>query len=278
VGSQGNEQGLLGLAFHPDYEENGFFYIDYTDLNGDTIIARYSVSGDANQADAGSDTILLQVNQPYANHNGGQIEFGPDGYLYIGLGDGGSGGDPQGNGQNPDTLLGTIVRLEVDGGQPEVWQYGLRNPWRFSFDRQTGDLYIGDVGQNIWEEINFLPAGQSGANFGWNFFEGNHAYEGSPPDGLELVFPVAEYAHEGSCSVTGGYVYRGAELPDWNGVYVYGDFCSGEIWGLVQSGDGEWQNQLLYNLNQLITSFGQDEAGEIYLVGRAGGVFKLVAP
>jgi glucose/arabinose dehydrogenase len=293
VGSQGNEQGLLGLAFHPNYAENGIFYVDYTDLIGNTVVARYSVSGDQNRADPDSETIVLQVSQPYANHNGGDINFGPDGYLYISLGDGGSGGDPGGNGQNTNTLLGAILRIDVDGGapyaipadnpfaggggQPEIWVYGLRNPWRFSFDRQTGDFYIGDVGQNVWEEIDFLPAGTGGVNFGWNYFEGNHAFVGNPPDGLAAVFPVAEYRHEGSCSVTGGYVYRGAQLPAWNGVYLYADFCSGEIFGLLQGSDGQWQNQSLFGTGQQITSFGQDESGELYFVGRGGNVFQLVA-
>ena len=201
VGSRGNEQGLLGLAFHPKYSENGLFYVNYTDNNGDTVIARFHVSGDPNIADAATETPVLTVDQPFANHNGGVLAFGPDGYLYAGLGDGGSQGDPRGNGQNTDVLLGKILRLDVDSGDPysvppgnpfgnEVWAYGLRNPWRFSFDRLTHDLYIGDVGQNQWEEIDFLPAGSAGgANFGWNIMEGDQPYKGGDQTGL--IAPVA---------------------------------------------------------------------------------------
>ena len=288
VGTEGNEQGLLGLAFHPRYEENGFFYVNYTDLNGDTVIARFSVSSDPNRADPESEMRLLQISQPYANHNGGVLAFGPDGYLYIGTGDGGSGGDPLGNGQSLDTLLGKILRIDVDGGDPysipednlkaEIWAYGLRNPWRFSFDRLTGDLYIGDVGQNAWEEIDFLPAGSpSGANFGWNYREGTHPFAGSPPEGLELIDPVAEYDRSAGISVSGGVVYRGAALPEMDGVYLYGDYGTGRVWGLLRNPDGSWQNQLLFESGANITSFGQDESGEVYLVDRNGFIFKLVA-
>lgn len=292
VGSRGNEQGLLGLAFHPDYENNGTFYVHYTDLNGDTVVSRFQVSGDANVADGNSETILLQYDQPYPNHNGGQIEFGPDGFLYIGLGDGGSGGDPHGNGQSLDTLLGKMLRIDVNsgspygipadnpfangGGLPEIWAYGLRNPWRFSFDRATGDLYIGDVGQGEWEEIDFLPGGiAGGANLGWSYFEGTHTYQGGAPEGVSLIGPVAEYNHGSGCSVTGGYVYRGAALPEWQGVYIYGDFCSGLIFGLVQHEDGAWESRLLFETNFQITSFGEDETGELYVLDRAGGVYQL---
>lgn len=293
VGSGGNEQGLLGLAFHPAYPEKGYFYINYTDRNGDTVIARYSVSPDPNQADRDSQVRLLGVGQPFPNHNGGVVAFGPDGYLYLGLGDGGSGGDPQGNAQSLDTFLGKILRLDVDagdsygippdnpfadvGGLPEIWAYGLRNPWRFSFDRLNGDLYIGDVGQNAWEEIDFLPAGHpGGANFGWDYREGAHPYEGTPPDDLELIDPVVEYSLSGAnCAVTGGYVYRGQNLPDFQGVYLYGDFCSGVVWGLLRLPDGSWQNAALFQTGANITSFGQDEAGQIYLVDRQGSIYRL---
>lgn len=290
VGSSGNEQGLLGLAFHLDYENNGIFFVHYTDLNGDTVISRFQVSGDANVADPSSETILLQYDQPYPNHNGGQIEFGPDGYLYIGLGDGGSGGDPHGNGQSLETLLGKILRIDVNsgppygipgdnpfvngGGLPEIWAYGLRNPWRFSFDRATGNMFIGDVGQGEWEEIDFLPAGiVGGANFGWNYLEGTHPYEGEAPEGL--ITPVTEYNHGSGCSVTGGYVYRGAALPEWQGVYLYGDFCSGQIFGLVQHEDGTWESRPLFSTDFQITSFGEDESGELYVLDRGGGVYQL---
>lgn len=294
VGSQGNEQGLLGLVFHPDYENNGFFYVNYTDVNGDTVISRFQVSADPNRAEAASEKFLVQVDQPYPNHNGGHLEFGPDGYLYAGLGDGGSGGDPQGNGQSLETLLGKVLRIDVNSGDPygipgdnpfanggglaEIWTVGLRNPWRFSFDRATGDLYIADVGQGEWEEVNFLPGGiAGGSNFGWNYFEGTHTYEGEPPVGVNFIAPVTEYQHGARCSVTGGYVYRGAALPAWQGVYFYGDYCSGEVLGLLQHADGTWESQLLYSLDVNITSFGLDENGELYVVGRSGGIYQLRA-
>ena len=285
VGSRGNEQGLLGLAFHPQYEENGWFYVNYTDTNGDTVLARFQVSSDANRSDPGSELRLLGVDQPYPNHNGGALAFGPDGYLYAGLGDGGAAGDPQGNAQSLDTLLGKILRLDVDSGEPyaipgdnpfgnEIWAYGLRNPWRLSFDTATGDLYIGDVGQGEWEEIDFLAAGSAGgANFGWDHREGAHDYEGGGP--ADMIDPVAEYSHpEGGCSVSGGYVYRGA-MPEWNGIYLYGDYCTGIIWGLFRSVAG-WQEQQLFDVDVTITSFGQDENGEVYLVSDSGSIHRLV--
>lgn len=282
VDDSGNEMGLLGLAFHPDYEQNGFFYVNYTGTGGDTFISRFQANGYA--ADAGSESILLKVNQPYPNHNGGAVVFGPAGYLYLGLGDGGSGGDPHKNGQDTASLLGKILRIDVNSGGPysipsdnpfgnEVWAYGLRNPWRISFDRSTGDLWIGDVGQGDWEEIDYLPIGSpGGANFGWSIMEGNHPYDGEAKPGLLL--PVAEYSHDFGCSVTGGYVYRGA-MPEWNGIYLYGDYCSGYVWGLILS-EGQWQSQLLFETNVRITSFGQDESGEIYLASDAGGVYFLI--
>jgi glucose/arabinose dehydrogenase len=257
------------------------------------VVSRFQVSANANQADGGSEQVLLQVDQPFANHNGGNLAFGPDGYLYIGLGDGGSQGDPSGNAQSPDTLLGKILRIDVNAGSPysipadnpyanggglgEIWALGFRNPWRFTFDKASGDVYIGDVGQNQWEEIDFLPGGiVGGSNFGWNYFEGTHAYEGSPPDGAGLMPPVAEYDHGTSrCSVTGGYVYRGAALPAWQGVYIYADYCSGEVWGLVQHADGNWENQILFDTSFQVTSFGTDEAGEMYLIHRGGGIYQL---
>jgi glucose/arabinose dehydrogenase len=285
VGSNGNEQGLLGLAFHPNYQENGHFFVNYTDTRGDTVIARFQVSNDPNVADPNSETPLFGYDQPFPNHNGGVMVFGPDGYLYIGSGDGGGAGDPFGNAQNTETMLGKILRVDVDSAEPvavppdnpfgnEVWAYGLRNPWRISFDRVTEDLYIGDVGQGEWEEIDFLPAGSpGGANFGWDHREGAHDYEGGGPEGM--LEPIAEYGHpEGGCSVTGGYVYRGS-IPEWNGIYLYGDYCTGMIWGLLQI-DGGWQNQLLFDLDVTITSFGQDEAGELYLLSDTGEIFRLV--
>ena len=285
VESSGSEQGLLGLAFHPRYQENGRFFVNYTDNNGDTVIARFQVSGVPNIADRDSEVKLLGVSQPFPNHNGGVLVFGPDGYLYAGLGDGGAAGDPFGNAQKTNNLLGKVLRLDVDSAEPyavpadnpfgnEIWIYGLRNPWRISFDKLTGDLYIGDVGQNDWEEIDFLAAGSpGGTNFGWDFREGAHDYEGNGPDGL--IDPVAEYSHpEGGCSVTGGYVYRGS-MPEWNGIYLYGDYCTGLIWGLIHM-NNSWQSQLLFDMQDTITSFGQDETGEIYLLSDNGGIYRLV--
>lgn len=290
VGDQGNEQGLLGLAFHPDYIENGYFYLNYTDTAGDTVIARFNVSADANRADPESELKILGVSQPYANHNGGDLTFGPDGYLYIGLGDGGSAGDPQGNAQDLSTLLGKLLRIDVDRANPygapssnpfigqgrsEVWAWGLRNPWRFTFDPATGDIYIADVGQNQWEEINYLPAGaHKGANFGWDYFEGSHSFEGSPPPELDPVMPVWEYDHSQGCSITGGVVYRGS-MPAWQGIYLYGDFCSGKVWGLLQDAQGEWQNQLLYESGANITAFSSGPQGEVYLIDRSGRILRL---
>lgn len=290
-----SEGGLLGLAFHPDFKENRQFYVNYTDLNGDTVVARYTVpESTSDQADPASETVLLRVDQPYPNHNGGNLVFGPDGYLYIALGDGGSGGDPQGNGQNPGTLLGSILRIDVDNGEPyaippdnpyttnpdfapEIWAWGLRNPWRYSFDRATGDLYIADVGQNLWEEVNFQPADSpGGVNYGWNIMEATHPYSGVPiPDGLTL--PFTEYAHNPHCSITGGYVYRGAELPDLQGVYFFGDWCSGTIWDSYRDESGTWHTSEFMRAGRQISSFGEDESGELYIVDYAGVILRLVA-
>lgn len=281
VNDGGNEMGLLGLAFHPNYKQNGYFYVNYTGAGGHTRISRFQADG--NSADPNSEKILLRVDQPFQNHNGGAVVFGPDGYLYLALGDGGAAGDPQKHGQNPNTLLGTILRIDVNSGDPyaipadnpfgnEVWAYGLRNPWRISFDRVTDDLWIGDVGQNRWEEIDFLPAGSpGGANFGWSIMEGSYGYDGEPQPGLLL--PAAEYGREDGCSVTGGYVYRGT-MSDWNGVYLYGDYCSGKIWGLILL-DGQWQARVLFEAGLRITSFGEDESGEIYLASDGGSVHVL---
>jgi glucose/arabinose dehydrogenase len=286
VGSSGNEQGLLSLAFHPHYAENGRFFVNYTDNNGNTVIARFQASADF--SDPNSEVDLLHVNQPFPNHNGGAVVFGPDGYLYLGLGDGGSQGDPSRNGQNLKTLLGKILRIDVDhgdpysipsdnpfaasGGSPEVWAYGLRNPWRFSFDKATSDLFIGDVGQDKWEEIDYyLHGAPGGANFGWSILEGTHPYNGSAQPGL--VMPVAEYGHDQGCAVTGGYVYRGS-MPEWQGIYLYGDYCKGRIWGLIKSESG-FKSQVLFDAAVTITSFGQDESGEVYLASDNGNVYVL---
>jgi glucose/arabinose dehydrogenase len=289
----GGEQGLLGLAFHPNYEGNGFFYVNYTNIAGDIVIARYSVSGDSNRADPSSGAILLTIpHQPFSNHNGGQLQFGPDGYLYIGVGDGGSGGDPQDNGQDLGTLLGKILRIDVDGGAPyaippdnpfvgtagaldEIWAWGLRNPWRFSFDRLTGDVFIGDVGQASWEEIDFQPANSTGGeNYGWRLMEGNNCF--NPPtncnDGT-LTLPILQYGHTlGRCSVTGGYRYRGSANPDLEGMYFYGDYCTGRIWGAQEDGMGGWTTTELLDRSFLISTFGEDEAGELYVADFSQGV------
>ncbi len=293
VGAQSNEQGLLGLAFHPEYAVNGYFYVNYTDFRGNTHLARFQRTEDPNRADPASEMELLSVEQPYPNHNGGGLAFGPEGNLYAGLGDGGSAGDPQGNGQSTDTLLGKVLRLDVNvepygipadnpfvdgGGRPEIWAYGLRNPWRLAFDPLTGDLYIGDVGQNAWEEIDFQPAGAPGGlNYGWVYREGQHQYQGNPPADLSLVEPVAEYDHGQGCSVTGGVVYRGGALPAWQGVYLYGDYCTGRVWGLLRGADGGFQSAFLFATEARISSFGADEAGEAYLVDLQGNVYRLVA-
>jgi glucose/arabinose dehydrogenase len=284
VDSDGNEQGLLGLAFHPDFAQNGYFYVNYTGLGGTTYISRFHANG--NTADPNSEFNLLTVKQPYPNHNGGSLVFGPDGFLYAGLGDGGSQGDPNGNAQNLKVLLGKILRIDVNSKQPyaipvdnpfgtEVMFYGLRNPWRISFDKQTGDLYIGDVGQGDWEEIDFVPAGSKGGlNFGWNIYEGNHDYKNNGAPG-NYTFPVAEYNHaDGGCSLIGGYVYRGS-MTELNGIYFYGDYCSGKVWGLIRSGD-QWQSKLLFETKTQINSFGQDENGELYMLSDDGSVYKLV--
>jgi glucose/arabinose dehydrogenase len=289
VNANGSERGLLGLAFHPDYQENGLFFVNYTGAGGTTHVARFSVSDDPDKADPASEVDLLEVAQPYANHNGGGLAFGPDWYLYIGLGDGGSGGDPQGNAQRVDTLLGKLLRLDVDsgqpyaippdnpfasgGGRPEIWAYGLRNPWRFSFDFPTGQLFIGDVGQSNWEEIDWqYPGAPAPANYGWNLREGLHDYRGG--GGPDLVEPIAEYSHADGCAVTGGRVVRDPKLPEWQGVYLYGDYCSGKIWGLLQGGAG-WQNSQLFDTPFSITSFGVDDAGSVYLADYAGALYRL---
>ncbi len=289
VGSDAYEQGLLGLAFHPEYAENGRFFVYYTNLAGDTVVSRFVVTDDLNLANPDSEVILLTQEQPYRNHNGGGLDFGPDGYLYISLGDGGSAGDPLGAGQSLNTLMGKILRIDINtesgyrippdnpfasnGGLPEIWAYGLRNAWRIAFDPATGDLYIADVGQNQWEEINVVLSGTPGGlNFGWDLMEGNHPFEGAySPD---LTLPVVEYSHDQGCSVTGGYVYRGQSIPDMQGVYLFGDFCSGNVWGLLKSGEG-WVSSILFRSGIQISTFGQDEAGEIYIGGYNGTLYRL---
>jgi glucose/arabinose dehydrogenase len=298
VGSNGSEQGLLDLAFHPNFSQNGYFFVNYTDLNGNTVIARFTAQVNTtpeNQAaDPSSEFVLLRVEQPYANHNGGEMTFGPDGMLWMGLGDGGSAGDPHANGQSVQTLFGKILRIDVDhgnpyaippdnpyangGGLPEIWGIGLRNPWRFSFDTATGDLYIGDVGQNLWEEIDYLPAGYKDipANFGWSIREGLHPFKNTPNvTGAPLIDPIFEYGHDQGCSVTGGFVYRGKALSEFNGVYLFGDYCSGRVWGLIEAASNQPQGKLLFNTGLSISSFGVDDNGELYLLDLNGGVYRL---
>ncbi|MEE8621025.1 MAG: PQQ-dependent sugar dehydrogenase [Syntrophobacteria bacterium] len=296
--SSGGERGLLGAAFHPNYVGNGFFYVSYTDTAGDSVIARYSVSLDPNRADPTSGVILLTIPQPFGNHNGGQLHFGPDGYLYIGIGDGGSGGDPQNNGQDLGTLLGKILRIDVDSGFPftvppdnpfvgvvgareEIWSFGLRNPWRFSFDRLTGDMFIGDVGQNSWEEVDFQPANSTGGeNYGWRLMEGNSCFNPAINcNNGTLTLPILVYDHSVGCSVTGGYLYRGSKNPNLNGLYLYGDFCSGLIWGAQEDGLGGWNTTVLLDTNFSISTFGEDESGEIYfahLSATDGTIYQVV--
>lgn len=286
------ERGLLGLAFAPDYAETGTFYVNYTDRAGNTVLARYQVSTDPNVADSDSAEILLQVQQPFPNHNGGHMAFGADGYLYVALGDGGAANDPLGAGQNVQNLLGSMLRLDVsqagayqipadnpfaDGvnGAPETWSYGWRNPWRFSFDRATGDMYIADVGQNQYEEVNFELAGMGGLNYGWNAWEATHRFNNrlNVPD---AVMPLAEYDHGKGCSVTGGYVYRGALIADLQAVYLYGDFCSGRVWYAYRDTANQWQSAEFLETGFQISSFGEDVNGELYIVDYRGTVYKIV--
>jgi len=299
VKSSGNEQGLLSVAFPPDYTNKGHFYVNYTrETDGATVIARYRITENANIANPDSEEILLTIPQPYENHNGGQIAFGPDGYLYIGMGDGGSSGDPEERAQAPGDLLGKLLRIDVESGatpyaipptnpytqttsyRPEIWALGLRNPWRFSFDRATGNLYTADVGQNRYEEVHVQPAaGTGGENYGWDIMEGLHCYE--PSEGCDqsgLTLPVVEYAHQqGNCSVTGGFVYRGPGVPRMQGIYFYGDYCTGFIWGLRPNG-ATWENQLLADtVLTRLTSFGEDEVGNLYATDlNTGSVYRLI--
>ena len=268
--SDGSEQGLLSIAFSPRYAGNGLAYVDYTDLDGNTHVAQLHTR-------SGSLRTILFVHQPFSNHNGGALAFGPDGMLYVGMGDGGSEGDPEGNGQNHASLLGKILRLDVaqPNPRPQMYAYGLRNPWRFSFDPATGDLWIGDVGQNRYEEVDHLRAGtRPGANLGWNAYEGRAVYKRQPIDRSRLVWPVAVYPHTEGCSITGGYVYRGSEVPALRGRYVYGDFCSGRIWSLP-AGGGRPQLLALPRLEGL-SSFGL-ESGELYATTLGGSVLRLAA-
>lgn len=301
VGWSSPEQGLLGIAFHPRFVENGQFFVNYTDGEGDTVISRFVVGGEPDVGDPRSEEVILTLDQPANNHNGGHLLFGPDGYLWIGTGDGGAAGDRFGNAQNGRTLLGAMLRIDVDGGAPytippdnpwidndeirdEIWAIALRNPWRYSFDRLTGDLYIADVGQNEWEEVNAVPAGDGGVpagglNFGWPITEATHCYQQDGCDTAGLTLPVAEYNHDvGGCSVTGGNVYRGEDFPALQGAYFFADYCSGIVWGLRWDGSSTQMQQLGQFSGLSISSFGEDERGEIYVVDARGGrLLQLVA-
>ncbi len=298
--SRGGEQGLLGLAFHPDYEHNGRFYVDFTRADGDTAINEYRVSADPNVASKRTGRRIMTIDQPYPNHNGGGIAFGPDGYLYIGTGDGGSAGDPGNRARNLTSLLGKMLRIDVNGtstghayriprsnpyvgryGRDEIWSRGLRNPWRWSFDRVTGDLWIGDVGQDRYEEIDRSSTASGrgrGVDYGWRVMEGNHCYR--PATGCITtgkVRPITEYSHREGCSVTGGYAYRGRAVPALAGRYVFGDFCSGSIWTIGRGALRPAAKSLLLDTDLQISSFGEDERGELYVVSLGGTVFRLEA-
>jgi glucose/arabinose dehydrogenase len=320
VRSVGNEEGLLSLAFSPGYSTSlPHFYVYYTQADGNNVVSRFSTTGDPNEADASSEEKILVLEHPnFSNHNGGQLAFGPDGYLYIATGDGGGGGDPQGNAQNPASLLGKILRIEtietqvsniegnsilylpllsnsgsteqsnykippdnpyvgVPGFRAEIWALGLRNPWRFSFDRQTGDLFIADVGQNRSEEVDFQPAASTGGeNYGWNIMEGFDCYPNDPCDKSNLVLPVFTYPTDTGCSITGGFVYRGSVYPGMQGIYFVGDFCTGAIWGLQQSGNN-WENSLLLASGSWISTFGEAESGELFFADRQNGnIYRVI--
>lgn len=295
VRDSSNEQGLLGLAFHPDYESNGRLFVNYTDLAGDTVVAEFTRSGeDPDRADPESEAVVITIEQPQSNHNGGDIGFGPDGYLWIATGDGGGAGDPDGNGQNLKTLLGKVLRIDIDNGstytippdnpfidnpeaRDEIWAFGLRNPWRFSFDRATGDLFIGDVGQGMWEEIDFeARLDPGGRNYGWNRMEGSQCFQTDSCSASGLTPPIAEYNHLSGCSVTGGYVYRGKRFPALKGLYLFGDYCSGTIWALAPSNSGGWTSAIVGETGARISSFGEDEDGEMYVADLSSGSAYLV--
>lgn len=298
--SRGSEQGLLGLAFSPAYATDGRFFINYTDTQGDTHVSAWTVSTDPNVADAASERVLLTVEQPYSNHNGGHLAFGPDSYLYIGMGDGGSGGDPQGHGQDGSDLLGSLLRLDVSGAdgyaipvdnpfvgsaddlRGELWDIGLRNPWRFSFDRATGDLYIADVGQSSREEINAVTAaagGGRGINYGWNVMEGLQCFGGGHCDQGGLTLPVLDYGRGDGCSVTGGFVYRGSAIPELQGQYFYSDYCQGWVrsFRLVNGVATDQRQWPTLAPGGSVPSFGEDVDGELYVIDASGSVYRIVA-
>lgn len=288
------ETGLLGLAFHPEFPDSGYFYVDYTaDDPLRTVVSRFTVSGNPDQADPASEMVLLEEVQPYANHNGGQVAFGPDGYLYVSFGDGGGVGDPLENGQDRTNLLGTIIRIDVDhpqapaaygvpqnnpfvgndqGFREEIYAYGLRNPWRFSFDQLTGRLWVGDVGQSAFEEVDII---ESGGNYGWNLMEGNSCYQSETCDTTGLVMPVIDYGRDEGVSITGGYVYHGNRAPSLKGAYIYADYGSGNMWALRYEDGSVTENELIMEDIMKISSFGVDQAGELYCLLLVGTVYKI---
>lgn len=288
---QTGEGGLLGMAFHPGFAQNGQVFLSYTRTGSPLIsyVSRFTSADKGLTLDPASEQPILTLNQPYSNHDGGEIQFGPDGYLYIGFGDGGSGGDPLGNGQNTNTMFGAMLRLDVGnrtpysipttnpfvagGGKPEIYAWGLRNPWRWSFDRQTHALWLGDVGQNAWEEVDCIEAGH---NYGWNIREGAHCYNASTCNASGMIDPVTEYDHNQGCSIIGGYVYRGSAIPALQGAYVFGDYCSGRIWALLYDSNGKPVTQVLADAGINITSFGEGNDGELYVMG-SGKVYQIVA-
>lgn len=292
-----SELGFLGVAFHPNFAQNPRFYVNYDSGpvgQRQTVIAEYTVTGNANQVDPATERVLLTVNQPFDNHKAGQLAFGSDGFLYFGLGDGGSGGDPLGNGQNTNTLLGKMLRIDVDhtsgslpyaippdnpfvggGGLPEIWAFGFRNPWRFSFDQPTSRLFCADVGQDSFEEIDIVT---KGGNYGWNIMEGNHCFNSSSCNMTGLTLPIAEYSHNEGVAVIGSYVYHGSAIPGLKGKYVFGDFGSGTVWTLTEAPPGAWTRNTLLSTSHSISSFGQDAAGELYLVDLGGSIFKISPP
>ena len=294
VSDRGSEEGLLGLAFDPAYHENGYFYVYYS-ASGPrrSVVSRFHATAERQQADPASELVIMEIDQPFSNHNGGQLAFGLDGFLYVGLGDGGSAGDPMRHGRNKGTLLGSILRIDVSrsiaeapyaippdnpfveepGSRPEIWAYGLRNPWRFTFDRETGRLWAGDVGQNSVEEVDVV---ERGGDYGWNRLEGSQCFSPADCDPTGTVLPVWEYPTRGNCSVIGGYVYRGRGIPSLTGAYVFGDFCSGRIWALRYDGQEVKEHLLLADTSLQIVSFGQDRDGALYVLSQNSGIYRLI--
>lgn len=287
-----SEDGLLGLAFHPGYSANGIFYVYYNNNRQQSVLSRFTATSDHSRANASSETVLLTIDQPTPEHNGGGLKFGPDGYLYLSLGDGGGIHGEYYNAQSGATLHGTIIRIDVTSRTPyvvpssnpfvgdpafrdEIWVYGLRNPWSFSFDRATGDVYIADVGETEFEEVNVQSAGVSGLNYGWPDMEGRHCYRGPRCEQPGLTNPVYDYKHDVGCAVVGGYVYRGREYPALGGTYLFGDFCTGDIWGMQRVG-GQWQVRLLANTGYRISAFGEDRGGELYVFGYDNGLMQKI--